>query len=81
MNSKVLKLAHQLKGAYSSFATALRIAYAIVKDKSGRTLRKIRSAMGRIYTMLDKIGETLKADKVFTAFCYLLDLPKLPALR
>lgn len=81
IKTQALKLAHSIKSAYSSFSSALKVAYAILKDKSGATLRKVRSGLQRAYHLLEQLGDSTAADKAFNAFLALFDLPKLPALR
>lgn len=81
IKQQALKLAHAIKIAYSSFSSALRVAFAIVKDKSGATLRKTKDAMQRAYHLLESLNYATQADKMFAAFMHLVQLPKLPALR
>lgn len=76
---RALKLAHNIKTAYTSFSSALRVAYRIIKCDSAK--RQVMRGLQRAYTLCEKLGLVSKSDALFNAFLVLLDLPAMPALK
>ena len=76
---RALKLAHAIKQAYTSFSSALRVAYRVLKCTNAK--RQIMRGLSNAAHLCSKLGLRDKSYALATAYSVLFCLPKLPALR
>ena len=73
INSRALKLAHEIKTAYSSFRVALLVAYKVLKGSKTARLT-ILSGLDKASQAMSKLNQPVKCANLVLAWLAIWDL-------